>query len=41
MMFDVWVALVFCILEYVMKKQNWPFAPLVTGFILGEIFERY
>jgi putative tricarboxylic transport membrane protein len=38
-MFDVWVALIFGIMGFVMKKNNWPLAPLVLGFILGDMFE--
>jgi putative tricarboxylic transport membrane protein len=39
-MFDVWVALIFGILGFVMKKKQWPLAPLVLGFVLGDLFER-
>jgi putative tricarboxylic transport membrane protein len=38
-MFDVWVALVFGILGFIMRKRKWPIAPLVLGFILGDLFE--
>ena len=38
-MFDVWVALAFGVLGYVMKKNQWPLAPLILGFILGDMFE--
>lgn len=38
-MFDVWVALAFGILGYVMRKKQWPIAPLILGFILGDLFE--
>jgi putative tricarboxylic transport membrane protein len=34
-MFDVWVALGAGIVGYLMKKKNWPQAPLLMGFILG------
>ena len=38
-MFDVWVALIFGVVGFVMKKKQWPLAPLVLGFILGDMFE--
>jgi putative tricarboxylic transport membrane protein len=39
-MFDVWVAIAFGILGYVMRKKGWPIAPLILGFILGDLFEK-
>ncbi len=39
-LFDVWVALVFGVLGFVMKKRRWPLAPLILGFVLGDMFER-
>jgi putative tricarboxylic transport membrane protein len=38
-LFDVWVALIFGVLGYAMKKKRWPLAPLILGFILGDMFE--
>jgi putative tricarboxylic transport membrane protein len=38
-MFDVWVALIFGVLGFIMKKRDWPLAPLTLGFILGDMFE--
>lgn len=38
--FDVWVALGFGILGYIMRKTDWPLAPLILGFILGPLFEQ-
>lgn len=38
-LFDVWVALAFGILGYIMRKREWPLAPLILGFILGDLFE--
>jgi len=38
-MFDVWVALIFGVVGYMMKKQGWPLAPLILGFLLGDMFE--
>jgi putative tricarboxylic transport membrane protein len=39
-MFDVWVAIGAGILGYIMRKTNWPIAPLILGFILGSMFEQ-
>jgi putative tricarboxylic transport membrane protein len=39
-MFDVWVALAFGVLGLVMKKRKWPIAPLILGFVLGDMLER-
>jgi putative tricarboxylic transport membrane protein len=39
-LFDVWVAITFGIVGYIMKKRNWPMAPLILGFILGHLFEE-
>jgi putative tricarboxylic transport membrane protein len=38
-MFDIWVALAFGILGYIMRKVNWPIAPLILGYILGSMLE--
>jgi putative tricarboxylic transport membrane protein len=38
-LFDVWVAFGAGILGYVMKKNDWPQAPLMLGFILGPMLE--
>lgn len=38
-MFDVWVAIAFGILGYLMRKKQWPLGPLILGFILGDLFE--
>jgi putative tricarboxylic transport membrane protein len=38
-MFDVWVALFFGVLGFLMKKRHWPLAPVILGFILGDMFE--
>ena len=40
-MFDVWTAIVFGLLGYVMKKKVWPVAPLILGFILGPLLEQH
>lgn len=36
---DLWVLIVFGLLGYVLRKANYPLAPLVIGFVLGPIFE--
>ncbi len=38
-MFDVWVALIFGVVGFIMKKKGWPLAPLILGFLLGDMFE--
>jgi putative tricarboxylic transport membrane protein len=38
-MFDVWVALGAGVLGYIMRKNNFPAAPLILGFILGPMLE--
>ena len=38
-MFDVWIALGAGVLGFIMRKNQWPIAPLVLGFLLGPIFE--
>jgi putative tricarboxylic transport membrane protein len=30
---------VFSVLGYYMRKKQWPIAPLILGFILGDLFE--
>jgi len=39
-MFDVWTAIAFGIIGFVMKKHDWPAAPLILGFILGPMLEK-
>jgi putative tricarboxylic transport membrane protein len=39
-MFDVWIALIFGVVGWGMKKGGWPIVPLILGFILGDMFER-
>ncbi len=38
-MFDVWVTIVFGVIGFIMKKTDWPVAPLILGFILGDLIE--
>jgi putative tricarboxylic transport membrane protein len=37
--FDVWAALGFGILGYIMRKTGWPLAALILGYILGPMLE--
>ncbi len=39
--FDVYVCLVFGVIGFLMKRANFPSAPLVLGVILGPLAERY
>lgn len=39
-MFDVWVALAAGVAGFLMRRYNWPVAPLILGFILGPILEQ-
>ena len=39
-LFDVWVAILFGIVGYVMRRLALPLAPLVLGFLLGPMFEQ-
>jgi putative tricarboxylic transport membrane protein len=38
-LFDVWIALAFGVLGFIMKKRSWPLAPLSLGLVLGDMFE--
>ncbi|MFQ6077598.1 MAG: tripartite tricarboxylate transporter permease, partial [Thermodesulfobacteriota bacterium] len=39
-MFDVWVTLAFGLVGYLMKKRNYPLAPLAVALVLGNMTER-
>jgi putative tricarboxylic transport membrane protein len=39
-MFDVWLLVMFGLLGYVMRKADFPTAPLVLAFVLGPLFEQ-
>jgi putative tricarboxylic transport membrane protein len=39
-MFDVFIALVFGIIGYILHKYRWPVVPLILCFILGPILEQ-
>jgi TctA family transporter len=38
---DLYVTLLFGVLGWIMKQLKWPRPPLILGFVLGEIIERY
>jgi len=39
-LFDVFVAIGFGLLGYVMRKRDWPLAPFILGFLLGPMLEQ-
>jgi putative tricarboxylic transport membrane protein len=39
-LFDVWVALLFGVIGFVMRRLNMPVSTLVLGFLLGPMFEQ-
>jgi TctA family transporter len=38
---DIWALLIFGAIGWVMKRLRWPRPPLILGFILGALVERY
>ncbi len=38
---DLFALLAFGVLGWIMKQLKWPRPPLILGFVLGDIFERY
>jgi putative tricarboxylic transport membrane protein len=38
--FSLWVVLVFGMIGYLMKRLNFPIAPLVLGLVIGPLFEK-
>jgi TctA family transporter len=38
---DLYTLLIFGVLGWIMKQLGWPRPPLILGFVLGDIFERY
>ncbi|MGH6948064.1 MAG: tripartite tricarboxylate transporter permease [Kiloniellales bacterium] len=38
---DLYVLLIFGVIGWIMKRFGWPRPPLILGFVLGGIFERY
>ncbi len=39
-LFDVWVMLAFGVLGFVLRRLNYPVAPLVLGLVLGDLMEK-
>jgi putative tricarboxylic transport membrane protein len=39
-MTDVWIAVLFGVLGYLMRRVDWPMAPLVLGLLMGPLVER-
>ena len=39
-LFDVGIAIVFGIVGYIMRRLDWPLAPLILGFLMGRLFEE-
>ncbi|MEO1102651.1 MAG: tripartite tricarboxylate transporter permease [Pseudomonadota bacterium] len=39
-MFDVYVMLVFGVLGFLMRRMDYPMAPLVLGIILGDLLDK-
>ncbi len=38
--FDLWVMLVFGVVGYILRKSNYPLAPIIIGLILGPVLEN-
>ncbi|MFT5893906.1 MAG: putative tricarboxylic transport membrane protein [bacterium] len=38
--FDIWVMLIFGVLGFVLRRMNYPMAPLVLGIILGSLLDK-
>src|SRR5690606_36542702 len=38
--FSLWVVIVFGVIGYLMKRMNFPIAPLVLGLVIGPMFEK-
>lgn len=38
---DIYALLIFAVIGWVMKQQKWPRPPLILGFVLGSLIERY
>ena len=38
-MFDVWICIFFGAVGWILSKIDWPVAPLVLGYILGDLLE--
>ncbi len=38
--FNIWLTLIFGVIGYFLKKNNYPLIPIIIGLILGPMFER-
>jgi putative tricarboxylic transport membrane protein len=38
--FDIWVMVAFGLVGFVLRKMNYPMAPLVLGIILGSLLDK-
>ena len=38
--FDIWVMIAFGLIGFVLRKMNYPMAPLVLGIILGDLLDK-
>ena len=38
---DLYTLLIFGVVGWIMKQLKWPRPPLILGFVLGDVFERY
>ncbi len=38
---DIWALLIFGLIGWIMKRLRWPRPPLILGFVLGGLVERY
>ncbi len=39
-LFDVWVMVAFGLIGYLLRRMDYPMAPLILGIILGDIFDK-
>jgi putative tricarboxylic transport membrane protein len=37
---DIWTLIAFGVVGYLLRKVDYPLAPIVVGFVLGPIFEK-
>jgi putative tricarboxylic transport membrane protein len=37
---DIWSLILFGVIGYLLRKADYPLAPIVVGFVLGPIFEK-
>src|SRR5699024_1266958 len=41
LVFDLWVMLILGFIGLIFRRNNYPFAPMILGFVLGPIMEGY